>query len=239
MADSDDKPAIVYDITGFNRSQVVEKLEDIVNDRGYQKKKFDFYLGISKVDETLEFRKLFRLEPHPWPNQPGNGVMKVLQDRKFICRSYGQCLVDELNEKYGRKTSLLAEHLEKLFEDNSNIAEYSFVTSEVYILWLFEIARRRVKDSKDATNLKKAYDTLEIDGAITQLIKLMKVDSCQFQEIFLKNGTFHCFSNFPPARQTAIDNIKEKLKSPKKHASQDKDVEKMKQSMSEVDLSEK
>ena len=239
MAGSNDKPAIVYNITGFNRSQVVEKLEDIVNDRGYQEKKLYFYLGICRVDETLEFRKLFRLEPNPWRDQPGNGLMTVLQDRQFFCKSYSQRLVDELNEKYGCKTSLFAEHLEKLFEDNSNIAEYSFVTSEVYILWLFEIARRRVKDSEDTTNLKKEYDELEIDGAITQLIELMKVDSCTFQEIFLKKGTFHCFSDFPPQRQTAIDNIKEKLKSPKKHASQDKDVEKMKQSMSEVDLSEK
>ena len=213
MADSDDKPAIVYDITGFNRSQVVEKLEDIVNDRGYQKKKFDFYLGISKVDETLEFRKLFRLEPRPWRHQPGNGKMTVLLDRQFFGRSYRQCLV-ELNKKYGCETSLFAEHLEKLFEDNSNIAEYSFVTSEVYILWLFEIARRRAEDSMDATKLKEAYDEHKIDGAITQLIKLMKNDSCQFQEIFLIEGTFHCFSDFPSRRQTAIDNIKEKLKSP-------------------------
>ncbi|CAH3143326.1 unnamed protein product [Pocillopora meandrina] len=238
MVGSDDKPAIVYDITGFNRSQVVKKLEDIVNDSRY-KHKFVFYLGICRVDETLEFCNLFRLKPNPWPKQPGNGEMTVLQDRQFICTSYNQCLVDELNEKYGCKTSLFAEHLEKLFEDNSNIAEYSFVTSEVYILWLFEIARRRVKDSEDATNLKKEYDQLEIDGAITQLIELMKVDSCQFEEIFLKDGTFHCFSGFPSKRQTAIDNIEEKLKSPKKHASQDKDVEKMKQSMSEVYLSEK
>ncbi|CAH3143328.1 unnamed protein product [Pocillopora meandrina] len=214
MVGSDDKSAIVYDITGFNRSQVVKKLEDIFNDRGYQKKEFVFYLGISKVDETLEFRKLFRLEPYPSPYQPGYGFMKVLQDRKFIRRYYNQCLVDELNEKYGRKTSLLAEHLEKLFEDNSNIAEYSFVTSEVYILWLFEIARRRVEDSMNAPKLKEAYDEHKIDGAITQLIKLMKNDSCQFQEIFLIEGTFHCFSDFPSKRQTAIDNIKEKLKSP-------------------------
>ena len=214
MVGSDDKPAIVYDITGFNRSQVVKKLEDIVNDRGYQEKEFVFYLGISKVDETLEFRKLFRLEPNPKRDKPGNGFMKVLQDRQFFFKSYNQCLVDELNEKYGRKTSLLAEHLEKLFEDNSNIAEYSFVTSEVYILWLFEIARRRVKDSEDTTKLKEAYHEHKIDGAITQLIKLMKNDSCQFQEIFLIEGTFHCFSDFSSKRQTAIDNIKEKLKSP-------------------------
>ena len=214
MADSDDKPAIVYDITGFNRSQVVKKLKDIVNDRGYQKKEFVFYLGISKVDETLEFRKLFRLEPHPWPDKPGNGFVKVLQDRQFCFTSYNRCLVDKLNEKYGCETSLFAEHLEKLFEDNSNIAEYSFVTSEVYILWLFEIARRRVKDSKEATDLKKAYDALEIDGAITQLIELMKVNTCQFQDIFLIGEIFHCFSGLPPKRQTAINNIKEKLKSP-------------------------
>ncbi|CAH3143331.1 unnamed protein product [Pocillopora meandrina] len=207
MADSDDKSAIVYDITRFNRSQVVEKLEDIFKDRGYQKKKSVFYLGICRVDETLEFRKLFRLKQDPWPYQPGN--MTVLQGREFISKFYDGLLVEKLNKQYGCKTSLFAKHLENLFEDNTNIAGYPFVTSEVYILWLFEIARRRVKDSEEM----KKYNKLKIDGAITNLIALMKADHCGFDAVFLEGGEFHCFSGKPENIKTVIKKIKETKKS--------------------------
>ena len=207
MADSDDKPAIVYDITGFNRSQVVEKLEDIVNDSRY-KQKFVFYLGICRVDETLEFRKLFRLKQDPFRDEPDNGNMTVLQGREFICKFYDGLLVEKLNKQYGCKTSLFAEHLEKLFKDNTSIARYPFVTSEVYILWLFEIARRRVKDSEEM----KKYNKLKIDGAITNLIALMKADYCRFDDVFLEGGKFHCFSGEPKDRETVIKKIEKSLK---------------------------
>ena len=207
MAASDVKPAIVYDITGFNQSKVVEKLEDIVNQDGYQNKEFVFYLGISKVDQTLEFRKLFKLEPKPKTHKPGKGVTSVLQGREFTKRSYNQCLVKELKEKYGDNTSLFAKHLELLFKNNTNMASYPFVTSEVYILLLFEIARQRVKDSKTLTAKRKQLDKLKIDEAITNLITLKKAKACTFDDVFLKGKKFHCFSGEPKEREDAIDNI--------------------------------
>ena len=206
MADSDDKPAIVYNITGFNRSQVVEKLEDIVKDSRY-KQKFVFYLGICRVDETLEFRKLFRLKQDPCRDEPDNGNMTVLQGREFISKFYDGLLVEKLNKQYGFKTSLFAEHLENLFKNNTKIAGYPFVTSEVYILLLFEIARRRVKDSEEM----KKYKKLKIDEAITNLIALMKADHCGFDAVFLKGGEFHCFSGKPENIKTVIKKIKKSL----------------------------
>ena len=212
MADSYVKPAIVYDITGFARSQVVELLEGIVNHVGYRNKNFFYYLGISKVDQTDQFRKFFRLKPNPTTSQPGNGKILVFQGRPFgYGRSYNMGLVNELIETYGQNLCLFGKHLEKLFENNTKIALYPFVTSEVYILWLFEIARRRVKDSKNSTHEKKEYDALKIDEAITNLIKLMKVGDCTFKDIFLKGKKFHCFSYKPYLRRTAIKNIENKL----------------------------
>ena len=79
MAASDVKPAIVYEITGFDRSQVVEQLEGIVNHVGYRNKNFFYYLGISKVDQTNQFRKFFKLEPDPEEDQPGNGIISVFK----------------------------------------------------------------------------------------------------------------------------------------------------------------
>ena len=212
MADSDVKPAIVYDITGFDRSQVVELLEGIVNHVGYRNKNFFYYLGISKVDQTDQFCKFFKLKPNPETNQPGNGKMFVFQGCSFgYGRSYDWRLVKELREKYREDICLFAKHLEELFENNTKIVEYPFVTSEVYILWLFEIARRRVKDSKNSTDKKKQLDALKIDEAITNLITLMRKNSCKFQDIFLKEGKFHCFSGEVEDREKAIVEIEKKV----------------------------
>ena len=208
MADSDVKPAIVYDITGFDRSQVVEQLEGIVNHVGYRNKNFFYYLGISKVDQTDQFCKFFKLQPNPETNQPGNGKMFVFQGRSFgYGRSYDWRLVKELRETYRENICLFAKDLEDLFENNTKIAFYPFVTSEVYILWLFEIARRRVKDSKNSTDKKKQLDALKIDEAITNLITLMRKNSCKFEDIFLKEGKFHCFTGESEVREEKIAEI--------------------------------
>ena len=211
MADSNVTPAIVYDITGFDRSQVVELLEGIVNHVGYRNKNFFYYFGISKVDQTGQFCKFFRLKPKPKPNQPGNGIISVFRGCPFDeGRSYG-IMMNELRETYGHNTRLLAKGLKNLFENNTKIALYPFVTSEVYILWLFEIARRRVKDSKKSTDAKKEYDELKIDEAITILIELMNARACKFEDVFLKGGILHCFSGYPFQRRAAIKKIEDKL----------------------------
>ena len=120
-------------------------------------------------------------------------------------------MMNELRETYGHNTCLLAKDLKKLFENNTKIALYPFVTSEVYILWLFEIARRRVKDSKKSTDGKKAFDELKIDEAITNLIELMKALACIFKNVFLKEKKFHCFSGPPDKRRAAIEKIEDKM----------------------------
>ena len=81
---------------------------------------------------------------------------------------------------------MFAKHLKKLlFENNSEIADYPFVTSEVYILLLFEIARRRVKNLPDPTFLKKELHAVKIDEAITNLIDLMETSCCKDGKNFI------------------------------------------------------
>ena len=213
MADSDVKPAIVYDITGFDRSQVVEQLEGIVNHVGYRNKNFFYYLGISKVDQTDRFCKFFKLEPDATEDEPGNGIISVFKGHEFTTkRSYKKNLVEELRKEYKEDTSEFAERLEELFENNTKIVESPLVTAEVYILLLFEIAKRRVKDPEKSTPKGKKYDKLEIDEAITDLIELMKAEVCTFKEIFLEKQSFHCFSGKPDKRKAAIKRIKDKRK---------------------------
>ena len=210
MADSDVKPAIVYDITGFDRSQVVEQLEGIVNHVGYRNKNFFYYLGISKVDQTDQFCKFFKLVPQAEKDEPGNGNISVFKGPGFTAkRSYNRDFVKELRKEYGKDTSLLAKNLEGLFENNTKIVECSFLTSEVYILLLFEIARRRVKDREKSTPKGKKYDELKIDEAITDLIELMKADVYTFKDIFLEGEQFHCFSGEPDERKAVIERIKD------------------------------
>ena len=175
--------------------------------------KFDFYLEISRVDgETKQFKKSFRLQPNATDDQPGNGFISVFKDsgNDFIGRAYGEPLVEDLNKKY-KETSSLAKDLEELFKDNTNIAEYPFVTSEVYILLLFEIARRRVKDLEKSTDLKKRLDKLKINEAITNLITLMRKNSSKFEDVFLKEGKFHCFSGKVEDREKVIVEIEKKV----------------------------
>lgn len=138
----------------------------------------------------------------------GNGIISVFKGHQFKSRSYDKQLVDKLDEKYETNTSSFAEDLEDLFKNNTNIAGYPFVTSEVYILLLFEIARQRVKGSDEM----KKYNKLKIDEAITNLIALMKADYCRFDDVFLEGGKFHCFNGEPKDREIVIEKIEKSLK---------------------------
>lgn len=69
----------------------------------------------------------------------------ICQNGHLIPRQYGEEMVQDLEEKYARNASAFARHLESLFETNETIAKYPFVTSEVYMLPLFEIGRRLVR----------------------------------------------------------------------------------------------
>ena len=151
---------IRFDITcntGLDHKQVGLLLKDIVNLTCYQQKTGIVYLRIGpKPDKPGKFQKKYKLTPIPTTDQPGNGILSIRKPDSgwFIGRAYGKAMTDDLEKSYNGDTRAFATHLEKLFEDNTSIGQFPFVTSEVYMLLLFEIARRQVKDSDESTDKK-------------------------------------------------------------------------------------
>ena len=203
-------PLECYDITGKNWHQVIKKLKTIVNCEDYKSGAiFSIMIKPTSMKRQDAFQKKFQLKAEPERHQPGNGKLSILQGGKFIARPYDEEMVEDLEEMYGEDTSPFAEHLNTLFSNNETIAKYPFVTSEVYMLLLFEKGRRLVKDSPNSTDRKKRYDKLAIKSAIEDILKLLENKKCGFRDVFLKEGTFHCFSGKPEQREKAIENITE------------------------------
>ena len=204
-----------YDITGKNLDEVVETLDTIVNNRKDYRKDAVFTFTIKPDSKHLQhpeaFRKEFQLKAKPTPDQPGSGILSIRQGGRLIARPYNEEMVKDLEEVYDDDTSAFARHLETLFKRNEAIAKYPFVTSEVYMLLLFEIGRRLVEDSPNSTPTKKKYDELPIKKAIQDILTLLGNKKCKFSDVFLKDGRFHCFSGSPRDRKNVIEKIQEAL----------------------------
>ena len=198
-----------YDITGYRAAHVIAILKSIVNDKlwqqsGKKKKEFTF-----KIEDTI----VFSVKPNPGNDKPGNdqpGNALVLRKnpedrRKLITRRYDTALVTELNLQYSYDTKRFAQDIKLVFEDNSHLLGCgNEVIQDVYILLLFEIGRRLVKDGKNPRDGKKAFDNLPISGAITKIVKLFEARKCIFADFFDSNGRFHCFTGTPSERKERI-----------------------------------
>ena len=79
-------------------------------------------------------------------------------------------------------------------------------TMEVYMILLFEIARRLVK-LDNPTEMKEEFDVLPIGSAIARLLKLLQFNRCTFEDVFFPGRRFHCFTGTPAKRRIAIDKI--------------------------------
>ena len=200
-----------YDITGYRAAHVIAIFKSIVNDRlwrdSYKKgKEFKF-----KIEGTPAI--VFSVKPEPkTADQPGNGFVrrKNPEDRrKMIKWSYDTALVKELNLKYSNDTKRFAQDIKLVFKNNSELFKCeNEVIQDVYILLLFEIGRRLVKDGEKPTDVKKALDDLPISGAITKIVKLFEENACGFDDVFLKQKKYHCFSGpDPQARKKAIEQL--------------------------------
>lgn len=192
-----------YDITGYRAAHVIAILKSIVNDKlwqqsGKKRKEFTF-----KIEDTI----VFSVKPNPGNDQPGNALVrrKNPEDRrKMITWSYDTALVTELNLQYSYDTKRFAQDIKLVFEDNSHLLGCgNEVIQDVYILLLFEIGRRLVKDGKKST-VGEALDNLPISGAITKIVKLFEAKKCIFADFFDSNGRFHCFKGTPSERKKRI-----------------------------------
>ena len=198
-----------HDITGKNCDEVVEILKSIVNNKDQYKKKAVFRFKISPASSHPQHsqasEKIYQLRANPTEDQPGNGRIDIWQDGKFIAgRAYDEEMVKDLKETYTGDTSAFARDMNTLFQNNETIAKYPFVTSELYMLLLFEIGRRLVKNSPKSTERKKKFDAVLVKEAIKGILTLFVNKECGFHEVFLKEGKFHCFSDPQPEQRKKV-----------------------------------
>lgn len=193
-----------YDITGCRAADVIAIFKSIVNDRLWKKsgKEFTFRIeGTTKI--------VFSVKPNlKSDHQPGNGVVlreNPVDRSSMISKSYNAVLVKELNEQYSNDTKKFAQDIKRVFNNNLELFNCgNEIIKDVYILLLFEIGRRLVKDGKNSTAKGKALDNLPISGAITKIVKLFENEDCSFKDFFSFEGKFHCFTGTPSERKKKI-----------------------------------
>ena len=198
----------VYDITGFDAEKVVALLSRIVNDRQEFKPDKTFYLLLNShepgQDDNRE--KFFKFAPNPTIDQPGNAMVSRGLEEGL---TYNELNAD-LKSKYNGNTKSFAQHIKKLFQNNSKVPENCpQATFEVYILLLFEIARRLVREDAP-TEKKQKLDDLPIGSAIARSVKLLELGSktCSFNDVFCSSSDkFYCYAREPEERETAIRRI--------------------------------
>ena len=198
----------VYDITGFDAEKVVALLSRIVNDRQEFKEGKTFYLLLNShgpgQDDNRE--KFFKFAPYPTRDQPGNAIVSRGPENGLTYKE----LNADLKSKYNGNTQLFAQHIKSLFQNNSVVPENCpQATFEVYILLLFEIARRLVRENAP-TRRKEQLDDLPIGSAIARSVKLLELGSktCSFNDVFCSSSDkFYCYAGEPEERETAIRRI--------------------------------
>ena len=202
----------VFDITRFDAQQVVSVLSDIVNDREKYTAGKTFYLLINSTSDSsqpADIEELYRLKARPTKHHPGNGVVFLRPRRKErfkqSAKSYEE-LNGALKAHYENDTKQFAKDIKQLLKNNVEIDDLPQPTFEVYMILLFEIARRLVK-SDNPTETKKAYDVLPIGCAIARFLKLLELGKCHFEDVFFPGQKYHCFSKKPKVRRKAIDEI--------------------------------
>ena len=192
------KASNTWNITGKSAAHVIAIFKSMVNNRegryGYSTGRvFTFNIG---NPPTIKFK----LKANPTSDQPGNGIII----RNGIPLSYAS-VTEKLNWLYKDSTDTFARDIKLVFKDNSHLLGCgNEVIQDVYILLLFEIGRRLVKDGKNPTDGKKALDNLPISGAITKIVKSFEKEDCSFKDFFSFEGKFHCFTGKLGKRKGAI-----------------------------------
>ena len=227
----------VYDITGFDAEKVVALLSRIVNDRQEFKQDKTFYLLLNShepgQDDNRE--KFFKFAPKPSRDQPGNAIVSRGLEKGL---TYNELNAD-LKSKYNENTELFAQHIKKLFQNNSKVPENCpQATFEVYILLLFEIARRLVRQNAP-TRKKEKLDDLPIGSAIARSVKLLelgKEQTCSFDDVFCSSSAkFYCYVGDPEVREEAIRRINKTAHSQIEQMNHREELEEMFRSSTDAD----
>ncbi|XP_044163939.1 uncharacterized protein LOC114956488 [Acropora millepora] len=200
-----------YNITGMSAAHVIAIFKSLVNRkgrRGYRTGKV-FTFNICREDQpTISFQ----LIANPKRYQPGNGVIYRTGQRNDAYLYNGE-FVRQLKEKYPTSTKEFAQHIKRVFKNNSELlkCENNTIIQHVYFLLLFEIGRRLGDDmivKEKYREGKQAFDSLPISEAITMIVKLFENEECRFEDVFLKEGKYHCFTGPDPGiRKNAIEKL--------------------------------
>ena len=216
----------VFDITDFDGQQVVALLSFIVNERDGFKPNQTFYLLIQGGDKNADFEEVFKLKARPTKQQPGNGIMFLRPKGKVRFKQSAK-KYDELNGElkafYKADTKSFAQDIKQVFKKHAQISTENIppATIEVYMIWLFEIARRLVKSEKPSTQ-QMEYDIYPIGSAIASLVRLLESQQeCLFEDVFLPKEKFHCFTGKPKDRKEAVHKINDALKEKSKKATKE------------------
>ena len=227
----------VYDITGFDAEKVVALLSRIVNDRQEFEPDKTFYLLLNShepgQDDNRE--KFFKFAPKPSRDQPGNAIVSLGLEKGL---TYNELNAD-LKSNYDENTNLFAQHIKSLFQNNSEVPENCpQATFEVYILLLFEIARRLVRENAP-TRKKEKLDDLPIGSAIARSVKLLelgKKETCSFDDVFcFSSDNFYCYAGEPEDREEAIRRINKTAHSQIEQMNHREELEKMFRSSTDAD----
>ena len=227
----------VYDITTFDAEKVVALLSRIVNERQEFKPDKTFYLLLNShepgQDDNRE--KFFKFAPYPYRDQPGNAIVSRGLEKGLTYKE----LNADLKSKYNGNTQLFAQHIKSLFQNNSAVPENCpQATFEVYILLLFEIARRLVRENAP-TRKKEKLDDLPIGSAIARSVKLLelgKKETCSFDDVFcFSSDNFYCYTGEPEDREEAIRRINKTAHSQIEQMNHREELEKMFRSSTDAD----
>lgn len=203
----------INDITNFNAREVVALLSRIANDREKFTAGKTFYL-LLRNGQGNEPEELFRLTASPTTHQPGNAIVFLRpRGNRFFKREAKK--YEELNgalkAHYEKDTASFSRDIMKLFESAVANNDLPQATFEVYMILLFEIARRLVV-LKEPSALKEQFDILPIGSAVARIVRLLELGSetiWTFDLVFLLGDKFHCFTGKVGYRRKAIDCINE------------------------------
>ena len=209
----------VYDITSFDGQQVVAVLSLIVNDRTqFQGETFYLLIRNSSEDhEEAEYETLYRLSAAPTKHQPGNGIVVLRPKCNVEFPERGgkrySALGAALKLYYKTNTKSFAEDIKKLLKVNTQNEDIPEATMEAYMILLFEIGRRLVKNNliENPSERKKEFDGLPIGSAVARLINLLELGNSSFDDVFSSKGRFHCFKGEPYERRRGIETINEAI----------------------------
>ena len=219
---------VTYNITDMSAARVIAILKSIVNNRKEDYKYKEDTVFTFNIGNSPTTRISFSLKANPTPDQPGNGVI-YRTDQRNDAYLYNAEFVRQLNEEYSTSTKEFAQHIKRVFKNNSELLKYenNKIIQHVYFLLLFEIGRRLVKDGQTSTTKKRDLDNLRISEAITIIVELFENEACSFKEVFLKKEKYHCFSGEEGDRQTAITSLLKKVQELKQAELELKDLEEL------------